>query len=99
MPEYQPLDIWQLDDSREIMISNAGSMPTHATLHLGEANEWDEAYDIAEPIAKRLGYRVVEHDISEDETEWEMLQGDIDDYGPLSSFYNPTDWQDGDNGD
>lgn len=67
MPEYQPLDIWRLDDSREIMISNAGSMPANATLRLGEAETWDAAYDIAEPHGYRLGYTVVEHDISEDE--------------------------------
>lgn len=68
-PLYQPLDVWQFDSRREIMISNSGLPPANADLRLGEAPDWDAAYDIAEPIAQALGYRIIEHDISDDESD------------------------------
>lgn len=66
---YQPIDVWQLDKFKQIMLSNAGSTPLHADLHLGSASDWDAAYNIAQPIAELFGYEIIEHDISDDESE------------------------------
>lgn len=59
------IDIWRMDATAEILLSNAGTRPTYASEHLGKAATWALAYLIARPIAVRLGYRLIEHDINE----------------------------------
>jgi len=61
------VDVWTMDKFAQVLITNAGTPPLYGNLHIGHTDDWEHARDTARNAAQRLGYKVVEHDIYEDE--------------------------------